>query len=165
MVLRDANLDQRQRVSEMLLESKAALEASIVGSGHMYAGMSVGGAMTLQSYMSERLSGIPALERVKDRLAQVDTDEGWATLLSDLEALRAKVLSTPKDKVTLNLTGEKAVLEASAPTVDEFLQQLPIAGTDPVTSRHVEWTSEWRASASSPLREGLIVPTQVNYVA
>jgi Zn-dependent M16 (insulinase) family peptidase len=154
MVLTDAKLDSQQRVVEMLKETRARLEASVVGSGHSFAATRIEARYTLESYVGELTGGVSYLKTVKENLEMAERD--WPAMLARLESMRSTLLA--KGNFIVNLTGDKAVLEAAAPAVEDFLRSAPSSGN--------VVKANWSQSAKLlvPKNEGFAVPTQVNYV-
>jgi hypothetical protein len=75
-----------------------------------------------------------------------------------LEALRDTIMR--KGGVVINLTGNKALLEAVRPAVDEFIGKIPAEG--PKKAKLAEGWS--KASLLTSENEGFSMPSQVNYV-
>eukprot|EP00611_Tribonema_gayanum_P022355 TRINITY_DN4469_c0_g1_i1.p1 TRINITY_DN4469_c0_g1~~TRINITY_DN4469_c0_g1_i1.p1 ORF type:complete len:1067 (+),score=347.82 TRINITY_DN4469_c0_g1_i1:601-3801(+) len=155
-VVTEARLDSQQRAIEILKETKARLDASIVGSGHSYASMRIESRYTLEGYLNEISGGISSVETVKSVLKMAEDD--WPALLARLEKIRASIVT--RNNLLINLTGDQEVLDAAAPAISNFINSIPGAG-EGVVSR-----SNWAAEANLiPARnEGFAVQTQVNYV-
>jgi len=163
-LLLEARLDDRARFRQMVAETRAALEAGIVGSGHRFAGARLAAQRSVAGWMGEVMGGLSYLEFIRALEKRVDSDadeSGWPSVARDLAAIRAALLRA--DGAVVNLTGDAAALAQARPHVDALLAALPENNADahPIQP----WASGGGASLLLPLRnEALTVPTQVNYV-
>ncbi|KAG5183571.1 Metalloenzyme, LuxS/M16 peptidase-like protein [Tribonema minus] len=155
-VVTEARLDSQQRAIEILKETKARLDASIVGSGHSYASMRIESRYTLEGYLNEISGGISSVETVKSVLKMAEDD--WPALLARLEKIRASIVT--RNNLLINLTGDQEVLDAAAPAISNFINSIPGAGEGVVS--HSNWAAE--ANLIPARNEGFAVQTQVNYV-
>jgi len=177
LLLTDAKLDSQQKAIEFLKEGKSRLEASIPGSGHVYANMRIRARYNPGAYIEEQMSGISYLETVKDLLKQAEED--WPSLLARLEGIREVILkeSTCRNGMIMNLTGDKTVLKTIKPHVDSFLNAVP--GNSESDEKLPDFYTEihpWAMQARKKMAissddssckivdEGFVVPTQVSYV-
>merc|ERR1712106_1241463 len=101
------------------------MNSNIQGSGHQYANTRLGSRYSPGSYIGEKMGGISYLDTLKELEAQAEND--WPSLLARFENMRDTILekTTCRDGMVLNLTGDKAVLDAVQPSVERFLNQLP----------------------------------------
>eukprot|EP00638_Chattonella_subsalsa_P000190 CAMPEP_0117753950 /NCGR_PEP_ID=MMETSP0947-20121206/12545_1 /TAXON_ID=44440 /ORGANISM="Chattonella subsalsa, Strain CCMP2191" /LENGTH=1031 /DNA_ID=CAMNT_0005572959 /DNA_START=256 /DNA_END=3351 /DNA_ORIENTATION=+ len=152
-MLTDAKLDNRQRVLEILRESKAQIEAGVITAGHQFAANRIDARYTTADYIQEITSGVSYVETLKQLLDQAEND--WPTLQARLEKIKATLMK--KDNILINLTGDDEVLEKTRASVSDFISKLP---EDSATAC-AEWAS---AKLIVPENEGFVVPTQVNYV-
>ena len=171
LILRDAKLDSKSKIIEMLREAKTMKESTIQGSGHATANSRMGSRYTVIGYLNEKMSGISSLDTVKDLLNQAEND--FPALLKRLEKMRSTILeqSTCRDGMILDITGDAQVFEKIKSSTDNFLNNLP---GDSEGSKLQNFYSEphpWAVAAKeemavkAPLKdEGFIVPTQVSYV-
>eukprot|EP00299_Pterocystis_sp_00344_P019771 c9778_g1_i3.p1 GENE.c9778_g1_i3~~c9778_g1_i3.p1 ORF type:complete len:868 (+),score=253.71 c9778_g1_i3:36-2606(+) len=104
--LLDVNLDQRRRVTEMLRESKASMESSIVSSGHSFASARIASRYSLGGYIGELTGGLTMLSHIKQLLVEIETDDGWNRLLARLRGIAEIVRSSPR--IFVNLTGSQS---------------------------------------------------------
>eukprot|EP00300_Choanocystis_sp_HF-7_P007008 c15036_g1_i1.p1 GENE.c15036_g1_i1~~c15036_g1_i1.p1 ORF type:complete len:922 (-),score=205.75 c15036_g1_i1:653-3418(-) len=173
IILSDSNFTgQRERVIEILKETKAMFESRAVGSGHKLAQGQIQSRLSLAGFIGNEMGGLAYFNFVKHLLEQLQTDAGWSQLLGELFALRISILESLGGGKTsrINLTGDKAkVLSVARPYATEFAlrnQQSHDAGVCGV-NRIGEWDAIWRDTnfGRIPEPEALLVPTQVNYVA
>lgn len=153
-VMRDclltARLDDQQRFKQMVLETRSALEAGLVGSGHSFAAARLDAQRSTAGWVAEQMGGLSYLEYVRKLASRVESD--WDGVVADLEAIRSAVVSRSKSYV--NMTADGATLEAVSPAVTDFLSSLPdkqLAAAD------------WRGTLPA-INEAICVPTQVSYV-
>ncbi|KAK3265333.1 hypothetical protein CYMTET_25974, partial [Cymbomonas tetramitiformis] len=149
-VLLDVAFDDQARFKQMVLETKAGMEARVVGSGHSVAAARLDGMNSIAGYVGEQMGGLSYLQYVRSLAEKVDED--WDGVLAGLEGIRSALLS--RDGCIINLTGDDKTLSAAQSPIDGFLGALPAKGGLIQT-----WDTKLvRAN------EGLVVPTQVNYV-
>ncbi|CAM9450782.1 unnamed protein product [Chrysoparadoxa australica] len=164
-ILADANLDSQQRAIEMLKESCAQFEASLVSSGHVYAGQRLDSKFTLENYIGEVAGGVAFLPTLRGFIKEAESD--WPSMLARLERIRFVSVSDvicltallSKDKFFVNLTGDKPVMDAAKAPIRELLAKLPTTGSS------MERKLPSLDTLPAPAEEGFAVPTQVNYVA
>ncbi len=145
-----AQLDNKSRVQQLLLQARTQLETALIPAGHAFVGTRLMANTTEVEWLDELTDGISALlwiRRITD-----DFEQQWPDILAALEEMRSLLLqsgnllisitSPEKDQVPLR-TELKRVLEA-----------LPHRS---VQLQH--WTPE-----SAPEHEALIVPMPVNCV-
>ena len=112
-VLLEARLDNQQRAVEMLKESKARKEASILSSGHSYAATRLAGRSSFLGYLNECTGGLTSVRRAESLLKQATDD--WPTLSARLEKMRRQIVRTGKDALIINLTGNQQLLDEVLP--------------------------------------------------
>ncbi len=171
LILTEANLDSKKKVIEMLKETKTRLEASIQGSGHSFANTRMKARYSVSGFISEKMGGLTYLDSVTSLLKEAEED--WDSILARLEKMRASILdkSTCRSGMMLDITGDKAVMDAIQPSVDSFLSSLPGDADgeklqDFYNTEH-PWVTKAKAEMADmcPLKdEGFVVPTQVSYV-
>ena len=171
-VLTDAQLDSPERVVEMLKASTANRESALISSGNAFAASRLAAGGTLAGYVAERSSGVSYGDALERQLDVAVND--WPTLLGELEEIRATVLdSLRRGEAVLNVTGDRAGLDASAPLADRFvasaLAAAPTAPASPGAAADglAAWNKAWRADFPDDVArsEGFAVTSQVNYVA
>ncbi|KAK9810180.1 hypothetical protein WJX72_006221 [[Myrmecia] bisecta] len=149
-VLLTARLDDQARFKQMVLETKAGLEAAVVGSGHSVAASRLDAQHSIAGWVSEQMGGLSYLEFIRGLVQRVDSD--WESVKADLEAIRQALLQ--RRGSFINLTGDERTLAAARPHVDAFLDALPAE-----SAGRADWTQMLARQ-----NEAIVVPTQVNYV-
>ena len=171
LILTDANFDSQSKVIEMLKESRARMQSAIQGSGHSMINSRMSARHRVGGFIDEIQGGISYLDTIKELLKQAEED--WPSLLARFEKIRDTLLesSTVRGGMTLDITGDKAVMDAIESEVQSFLSTLPgdADGKKPQDfySEIHPWVPEAkkRMAEMVPLKdEGFVVPTQVNYV-
>jgi hypothetical protein len=171
LVLRDANLDAKAKIIEILKQAKSEKESTVQGSGHATSNARIRSRYNVIGYINEKMSGVSSLDTVKGLLDQAEND--FPALLARLENIRSTILekSTCRDGMILDLTGDAAVFEKIQPSVENFLSNLPgdaNAGKLPNFYSEVHpWVNpikEEMATNAPIADEGFVVPTQVSYV-
>jgi Zn-dependent M16 (insulinase) family peptidase len=162
-----AKLDDRARFRQMVAETRAALEAGIVGSGHRFAGARLAAQRSVAGWMGEVMGGYSYLEFIRALEGRVDSDEeskGWPSVARDLAAIRSALLR--RKGAVVNLTGDAAALSRARPHVERLLDALPAEESGNSADDDLQpWATGGGASLLLPLQnEALVVPTQVNYV-
>lgn len=149
-MLLTVKLDNPERFRQIVLETKARMEASVVPSGHAYVGSRLRAHFNKSSWVDEQMDGVEGLFFIR-RLAEL-VDEDWPSVLAALEEVQRLVVN--RRGVIFNVTAEADDLARIRPRLDDLFAQLPSKQVDPVT-----WTP-----AALPVDEGLTIPAQVNYV-
>jgi Zn-dependent M16 (insulinase) family peptidase len=150
-VLTTTNFDDKERFLQMVLETKAGMEARIVGGGHSVAAGRLDAMDSTAGYANELMGGVSYLQYLKQLTLRVEAD--WAGVKAELEAIRAAVLS--RKGALVNVTADERTMTAADAAVSRFLESMPAVGGS---------VQPW-AEVLAPGNEGLVVPTQVNYVA
>ena len=149
-VLGAAKLDDRERFRQIVLEEKARQERKIVPSGHQVINQRIRAHFSLADWVKELTDGVSYflfLGKLAEKI-----DQNWGAVLADLEEVRGLLVN--RSTAVLNLTADRKDLGTIEPSVRRVLDSLPDRAADPAT---------WQP-ALFPEFEGIIVPSQVNYV-
>ena len=150
-VLLTVKLDNQERFKQIVLESKARKESSLVPSGHASARTRLGAHFHESGWYSEQSSGVSSLFFVRRLGEEIERD--WPSVLEKLEDVRRIVVN--RNAMVCNVTLDKANWEKFQPKLTATLKKFPAA-----ECTLAEWQPESFAS-----REGLTIPSQVNFVA
>lgn len=150
-LLMEADFSNRERLRQIVLESKARFEHRIVPSGHVMAAVRMKARFSEAGFINEMINGVSELQFLRELAKRVDED--FDSVREDLEELRRLILH--KGSVLANVTLDRERYEDFAPGLKSLLSVLPEAELEPVLRRPLPL----------PLREGLCIPAQVNYVA
>ncbi|MFA5322972.1 MAG: insulinase family protein [Smithella sp.] len=145
----DLSADARMR--DLISERKNNLQSAIVPSGHIFAKMAAGAALTLPAYRDEQWHGRTQLKFVQNTADNFDSCK--QAFREKLESLR-KILFNRKNLV-INITAEDAGLKIVRENIPELLGKLTFSTT-----------ADTQAKPSLPaVFAGISIPAQVSYVA
>ena len=150
-VLLTVKLDNKDRFKQIVLESKARKESSLVPSGHVSARTRLGAHFHESGWFSEQSSGVSSLFFLR-RLAE-ELERDWPSVLKKLEEVRRIVIN--RNAMVCNVTLDKANWERFQPRLAAMLREFPEAELK---------LAEWKPESFTP-HEGLTIPAQVNFVA
>jgi len=145
------DLRDEARMHDLISERKNNLQSAIIPSGHMFARMAAGAALTFPAYRDEQWHGRTQLKFVQNIAGKFDLLK--QDLREKLDALRKIVFN--KNNLVINLTAEENGLKAAKENLSKILDRLPAAVTA---------TKEDGPSLSSVFA-GICIPAQVSYVA
>ncbi|MCL2429907.1 MAG: insulinase family protein, partial [Alphaproteobacteria bacterium] len=149
-VLTKARLDNRERFRQLVLETKAGLEASLVPGGSSYVNLRLEAALHEACWATEQMSGVSYLFFLRELAGAVETD--WPKVRAVLEHMRRTLID--RGAMVCNVTTDAEIWRQFAPQLTTFLGALPCS-----QAAQVPWQTEPR-----PALEGLTVPTAVNFV-
>jgi len=150
-VLTEADFSDAERLGKIILESKARREQRLIPSGHALASTRLKARTGVAQAMNEAMGGLTGLNFVRDLARRMDTaPEGVS---EDLHRLLSLLLS--RRGLLVNLTTDAKAIKEALPRIAEVVGGLP----------DVSCAAAPRAIPDLPLREGLCLPAQVNYVA
>ena len=150
-VLTTARLDNRERIRQMVLESKAGFESSLAGMGNGIVSMRLRAQFSESDWLSEQLGGVSHYFFLRELAKEIDSD--WPAVQRRLEAIRGHLVN--RANMVANVTADAGMIAAFRPQLAAFLRGLP-AG--------VAAASGW-GFVERRRSEGLTFPGQVNYVA
>jgi Zn-dependent M16 (insulinase) family peptidase len=150
-VLTDAQLGNRDRIRQMVLEAKAGFESSLAGMGNGIVGMRLRAQFNESDWASEQMGGVSNYFFLRELSKRIDSD--WPGVEAQLEQLRSLLLH--RGHMVVNVTADGSLIDAARPQIESFLGELPASGP----------TGSGWGFAQSARSEGLTFPGQVNYVA
>ena len=150
-VICDGDLSAEARMRDLISERKNNLQSAIVPSGHIFAKMAAGAALTLPAYRDEQWHGRTQLKFVQNTANNFDSSK--QEFRAKLESLR-KILFN-RNNLVINLTAEADGLKIAKENMPRFLDKLPAAS---------KAMAEAEPSLSSVFA-GISIPAQVSYVA
>eukprot|EP00471_Norrisiella_sphaerica_P001523 CAMPEP_0184483278 /NCGR_PEP_ID=MMETSP0113_2-20130426/4919_1 /TAXON_ID=91329 /ORGANISM="Norrisiella sphaerica, Strain BC52" /LENGTH=1098 /DNA_ID=CAMNT_0026863573 /DNA_START=200 /DNA_END=3496 /DNA_ORIENTATION=- len=166
-LLYESKLDDQERVVQMLKESKSGLESGLVSGGNRYATTRLSSKLHAAGIISEITGGLEYYDRVCELLDMAQKD--FSTLRERLEAIRILVAAKSKDLAAINLTADKKTLGAVQDQVKDFVTGLGLQEASEekqgTKSSDTLIKALTRKLSETDLKdEGVIIPTQVNYV-
>lgn len=149
--LRDANFGRHERLRQIVAEAQARREQRLIPAGHMLAARRLQARFSWADALQERIEGLSGLFFIRELGERLERDvEG---VQADLEELRRLLLT--RSRTVANVTADRRGLGAACDLLGGLFGPFP----DGTIVR------ELGAGLALPSREGLSVPTQVNYVA
>jgi presequence protease len=153
-ILRDilfgARFDNRERLLQIVLEEKASLESRLVPGGSSFVNARLRASLQEDAWADEQMSGISYLFFLRKLADEIEKDCG--PLTAALERIRKTLVD--RAAMVANVTAEAAHWSRLQPQLADFLGSLPRAAATP---------APWR-TANGARSEGLVVPSQVNFV-
>ncbi len=145
------DLSQEARMRDLISERKNNLQSAIVPSGHIFAKMAAGAALTVPAYRDEQWHGRTQLKFVQNtanNFGQAKKD-----LREKLELLRKIIFN--KENLVINLTAEAKGLKIAKENILELLNRLPASSTEKIKAKPL----------LPPVFAGISIPAQVSYIA
>lgn len=153
-ILLDVDINNRERVRQILIEERAGIESGLAGSGHTVAGGRLAAMFRSPAWADEQMGGIDFLKAVRTLIARIDRD--WESVCADLKMLQRLVVS--RENMLLNVTTTSSDFGSVKPVLSSFLDRLP----EKATGERASWIMT--PTLLRRQNEGLIVPSSVNYV-
>jgi len=158
-MLTDIELDNRNRVVEILTQALSSMQSSVVSSAAAATSL-LQARLTLAGQLDEAMEGLSVMATYRHALDQARDD--WPSLLARLERMREAIVSQA-DGAIVNLSADAPSMAAALKHVPALLDGLPCAESTSPFSRWAYVPTE--SGLLVPTHQGLQVPTQVNYVA
>ncbi|CDF37007.1 presequence protease [Chondrus crispus] len=153
-VLMDVDINNKERVRQLLIEERAGIESGIAGSGHSVAGGRLGAMFRTTMWADEQMGGVDFLKAVRKLIDRVENN--WDSVVADLRTIQQLVVS--REGMMVNITTTGSDFPTVKPSLASFLDRLPEKAAGQKASWIINPTLLPRAN------EGLIVPSAVNYV-
>lgn len=150
-VLLTANLDNRERFKQIVLEEKARRESGLIPGGHGVVNSRLRAKFNEAAWLGEQIGGLSYLFFLRDLAEQIDRD--WPAVLQKLEAIRSYLVN--RNAALVNVTLDADHWAQFEPKLADFLRTLPAKAVP---------LADWNPEADAP-NEGLTIPAKVNYVA
>ncbi len=150
-VLKTVQLDNRDRVRQVVLKARAGMESGVIPAGHRYMVGRLNSYFDLAEWVEQQMSGLDYLLFLRRLIDEIDHD--FASVHAKLVQVRDTLLS--RDAMLVNITCDDVEWHAAQPDLDAFLAGLP-ADPRPLQTWHPTYVTG---------SEGFAVPATVNYVA
>jgi len=150
-ILLTTRFDDQERFRQILLEEKARKEASLIPSGHMVVDGRLRAHFTTADWLREQVSGLDYLFFLRKLIDHLD--EMWPDALAALRKINDLLVG--RSHMLWNVTLDAENWRQTQPAVTRLIDALPDGENAPVV---------WHP-LPLPQREGLTLPSQVNYVA
>ncbi len=145
------DLENEERMYDLITERKNNLQSAIVPSGHIFARRAAGAALSLPAYRDEQWHGRTQLRFIQQKARNFSSTK--QELAEKLAQLKAMIFS--RDNLAINITSETAGLKLVADNIGGLLNKLPAAANK----------QKQPLPLLPSVRAGIAVPTQVSYVA
>ncbi|HET9905630.1 MAG TPA: insulinase family protein, partial [Anaerolineales bacterium] len=149
-ILLTANLDNRERLKQIVLEEKAGLESSLAPGGTRYINMRLRAQFGGANWINDQTKGIGHLFALRE-LAN-DIDKSWKKVLKKFEEIRSTLINSKSLLVNVTLDSEN--WQTFKPYLEKFIHALP-AEDIPLHDFNIPSVIQ---------KEGMAIPAQVNYV-
>lgn len=149
-VLTDARLDNRERIRQMVLESKAGFETSLAGMGNGIVATRLKAQFNESDWLGEQTGGVSQYFFLRELAKQIDSD--WPSVEAALKEIRDILLV--RSRMVANVTADRETIDGFRPALAAFIGDLP---------QGKPANGGW-GFAPQRLSEGLTFPGQVNYV-
>jgi hypothetical protein len=149
-VLGAVKLDNRERFRQIVLGEKARQERKIIPNGHQIVNQRIRAHFNQADWVRELTDGISYFLFL-GKLAE-EIDQNWGKVLADLEEVRSLLINIPT--MAFNLTADRQDLHSIEGPMRGFLRSLPDRAPAMET---------WQPRLF-PKFEGIMIPSQVNYV-
>ena len=149
-ILHTVQLDNKERFLQMLLEEKASSESSIVPGGHIATITRLRARFSEAGWASEQMGGIEYLFFLRRLVEDVKND--WSGVLEKLERIRYLLVN--RNHMICDTTLDADHYKTFVPLVHKLLDTFP--SNEVVIEK---WDQK-----TLPENEGLVIPSQVNYV-
>ncbi|MDO9515784.1 MAG: insulinase family protein [Syntrophales bacterium] len=155
-ILMDVRLDNRERFRQMLMEEKARQEEQIIPGGHQIINLRLRAHFGEAGRLSEQLSGVTYLFFLRELADRLEKD--WASVHATLEEMRSSLVN--REAMIFNVTVDEAGWKQVRPHLADFIDGLP---AEPSRAKDAP-SEDLVGEMDIPEHEGLIVPSQINYV-
>ena len=161
-ILTGVNLNNRERITEMVHRRKEEAHSFLLSSGHSVAGTRLGSKLSKVGWLSEQMGGMTAYDAVGN--IDIDSDSGWTECFDHLSHIHQKAIT--QDNIVVNITSDSVGLDKAETYGAQFIDHLPFAQASAETSQSSLANFVWNASAVDGMgtNEAFVVPSQVNYV-
>ncbi|HPD56567.1 MAG TPA: insulinase family protein [Smithellaceae bacterium] len=150
-VLLAGDLEDRERMRDLIAERKNSLQSAIVPSGHIFAKRAAGAALTLPAWRDEQWHGRTQF-RFMQKIAAAfpETNKDICEKLTKL-----KELIFTRDNLLVNFTADGEGLRKTQHIISPLLEKIPRKSVP----------ANQRSAPLTPVRAGIAVPSQVSYIA
>ncbi|MBW2544268.1 MAG: insulinase family protein [Deltaproteobacteria bacterium] len=155
-LLMDVRLDNRERFRQMVLEEKARQEQQLVPGGHQAVNLRLRAHFSEAGWLGEQLSGVSYLFFLRELAGRIDDD--WSSVYSTLEEMRHALVN--RETMLFNVTADETGWKKVRTHLAGFAGKIP-AGP---TGSEPDFSGDLLTDMNIPEYEGLIIPSQINYV-
>jgi len=162
-MLYSSRLDDKERIIQMLKESKSGLESSFVSRGNGYATRRLAANRHVPGLISEMTGGVEYYTHVCSMLDLAQND--FSKLQGKLQEIRDYIARARQADATINLTADKKTLASVNDDVSDFVLGIGLKEGGVAASPSIAESLSTRLKTGQKVSdEGVVIPTQVNYV-
>lgn len=163
-VLKNGNLENKEKGLEIIRRRINQMESSIVSEGHTFASRRLMSRLSVAGHATEVSSGYEYLNTLKQEIQPV-AEKNWYDISSKLENIRQKLLHP--ENLIVNITASPEItkhwLEQDCDLISNKLRHVFKAGKN--GSHSANWVSDIIEKNYSTMKNEVIVaPTNVNFV-
>lgn len=151
-MLTNVKLDQPERFRQMVLEEKARQEQKLAPAGHQMVNLRLRAHFKEADWVAEQMNGVSYLLFVRQLARMVE--DNWREVLEALQGIRRMLFK--RELMLLNVTLDRHNWKTFETQLDGFLASIPAQTGSPAAA-------PWHPELFPPF-EGMVIPTQVNYV-
>jgi Zn-dependent M16 (insulinase) family peptidase len=155
-ILTDVRLDNRERFRQMVMEEKARQEEHMIPGGHQIVDLRLRTHFGEAGRLSEQLGGVSYLFFLRELADRMEKD--WPSVHATLEEMRRALVN--RETMIFNVTVDEKSWKRVRSHLADFADGLP---AEP-SSTEDALSGDLTVDMEIPEHEGLIVPSQVNYV-
>jgi Zn-dependent M16 (insulinase) family peptidase len=153
-ILRDllltVKLDNQERFKQIVLESKAAKETSLIPHGHGVVNTRLAAHFGEAGWVVEQMGGVESIFFIRHLAEEVERH--WPEVLQKLDAIKQMLIN--RQAMLCNVTLDETNWTQFQPKLRAFLEEIPV---NPINML------PWMPQPPQPF-EGLTTPARVNYV-
>merc|ERR1712232_958376 len=147
------NWDNKERFVQLVRQAKSRAQSGLISNGHVIASRRLSAQTNKVGWLNGQWSGLSQYEYLSQLLEEIEGG-GWEIVAARLKSLQACIFNQAAT-AALNITADSENIDAMQVALHQLADRLPAsAASDPVVLQ-----PSLRRSA-----EGIIVPSQVNYV-
>lgn len=149
-VLLRANLNNRERIKQIIQEEKSDIESALVPSGHAFVNRRIRAQFGGAGWVNDQISGIGYLFALRELLK--DMDKKWDSVKEKLHSMRDLLINC--NTMLVNVTVDSTSWGNVREQLGSFISALPVKEGE---------LKDFKIKAEQ-FKEGITIPAQVNYV-
>jgi hypothetical protein len=154
-VINDNNLDNKERVLQLVKQRKARTEGSIVPSGHHFALRHANSKLSLTGWIQEQWSGISQLNAIRELENQIESN--WDGIIIILKDLLSNCFY--RENISAHITASSDAIDTQKEKLKKFILNKVKTSKD-LKTNNLE--NEFKAQVKN---DAFIIPARVHYVS
>jgi len=111
-MLEGARFDELERIHELVSQKRARREQSVTGQGHSLAMLAASSGMSPAAELSNRLSGLQGIKRLKDLDDSLSDTAALQQLANQFSAIHKKIIAAPRRYLSIAEKDQQALIDA-----------------------------------------------------